>query len=507
MTALSVSDAALVPVCDVFREQLGRFAGLRVPEPVVGPARPDGPVLRIECDPELRRAHGVPPTGGRRADNAEPDGEAHVIEVTDHGITVLAESAEAAHRALTTVVQFAGLTGGVPRGRTVDTPRFAWRGLSLDVVRRFLPPSEVRRVIDLLSLYKLNVLHLHLTDDEGWRLAIGSWPQLAEVGGAGALGDRPGGYYTQAEFRELVDYARSRFVTLVPEIDVPGHVGAVRSAHPEAVTVPPGQAAGSPHCYLTPDGDFTWRIVEDVFGEVADLTDAAYLHIGGDEAFGMPDADHAAFVSRVAATVRGLDRKVIGWQETARGDIGPDDVVQHWIDFAPDLAAIDVSTLPPDLAAVVGSFAAATGDLPRVAARGSGVLLSPTAHAYLDRPHGDPSTDPAQEALRSRLGLQFYPRTTLEEFATWVPSSYATELDPSAVVGVEAALWCETVEHPGDLDLLVLPRLAGVAQAAWGREGGATWDGLRERMNLHGALWDRAGWDYWRAASVFPPGG
>ena len=178
----------------------------------------------------------VAPASGLRADgNADAD-ERYGLEITSEGVRVWGPTAEAVHRGLTTLRQLitAHGTATLPTIRIGAGPRFAWRGLSLDVVRTFHGPAEIRRVIDMCSLYKLNVLHLHLTDDQGWRFEVPSRPELTLTGAAGAVGDRPGGYYTQPELADLVAYAAARFVTLVPEIDMPGHSAAVFPRVPRA---------------------------------------------------------------------------------------------------------------------------------------------------------------------------------------------------------------------------------------------------------------------------------
>src|SRR5262245_5464385 len=206
--SLSVGDPALVELATCWRETLSRLADIELPEPVVEDRVAAEPAVRITSG-VVGAAPGVPPPSGRRADDAFARREAHSLDVDERGIRIRAAHPEGIHRGLTTILQQAGPgNGAVPYARGFDTPRFAWRGLSLDTVRTFVPIGELERVIDVLSLYKMNVLHLHVTDDEGWRLEIQSWPQLTDEGGRGARGDRPGGFYTQDEFRALVAYGR-----------------------------------------------------------------------------------------------------------------------------------------------------------------------------------------------------------------------------------------------------------------------------------------------------------
>jgi hexosaminidase len=499
IATVAVRDVGLRAVADRFRASMRDLVGIELPRPVVEPvARGGGLTIELERGQEPQR-----PTRGIRADGAPPGVESSSLVVSDAAITVRAATPEGAHRALTSLLQMAaGNDGIVPCGTIDDAPELAWRGLSLDVVRTFVPVDEVKRVIDMLSLYKLNVLHLHLTDNEGWRLEIESRPRLTEVGARGATARRPGGYYTRAQFRELVDYARERFVTVVPEIDVPGHSRAALAAYPELAR--PG--SDSPN--LDPASEDVWRFVHDVMHEVATLSPAPFLHIGGDEAFGMPDDEHAAFVRRTIAIVKGLGKRVVGWQEICRGGVGPDDVVQYWIDFAgesgltSEKSPLAAEYSPEIMQTLVEHFGKARGDLARIAEQRAQILLSPNAHLYLDRPHADASTVRKQERRRARLGLPAYPASSLEEMFEWDPLQVAAGVEPEAVVGIEAAMWCETVETMDDLEVLLLPRLAGVAEAAWSPSRRAAWAEHRNRLGAHARLWRRAGWSWFHAASV-----
>ena len=254
---------------------------------------------------------------------------------------VWAATPEGVFRGLTSLRQLiaAGASDGVatlPVIEVVDGPRYAWRGLSFDVVRTFHGPETVRRVIDMLAVHKLNVLHLHLTDDQGWRIEVPARPALTEVGSTGAIGDRPGGFYTVAEMAELVKYAADRFITIVPEIDMPGHTGAIFRSYPELAPtkgfsgdIAPGLAVGT----LDPGRPETWEFVGDVLdGVIPQFPNAAYIHVGGDEAFGMPVEEHAAFMERATQMVRDRGRLAVVWQEAARANLSSQDVVQYWMD-------------------------------------------------------------------------------------------------------------------------------------------------------------------------------
>ncbi|MEZ3161837.1 family 20 glycosylhydrolase [Microbacterium sp. BWT-B31] len=460
----------------------------------------------------------VPVAAGMRADGASITGaadERYGLDVSDERILVWGATPEAVHRGLTSLRQLVAASAADGRAlvgavRVLDGPRFAWRGLSLDVVRTFHDVETVERVLDMCSLYKINVLHLHLSDDQGWRLEVPSRPALTEVGSAGAVGDRPGGFYSLEEVAGLVAYAADRFVTLVPEIEMPGHAAAIFRSYPElgprvAAADLPSHGAAVAAGTLDPTRPEVWRFVEDVLDAVLpQFPQSAYVHIGGDEAFGMDHDEHAAFVERAIALVRDRGRRVVGWQEIARADLDADMIVQHWI----DIRAADAETLRgrvPDvfLDVLIGNLQSAVDDVPRALERGARVIVSPSARLYFDRPHGDASTDDLQNGVRARLGMPVYPPATIRSGVEWDPVADVEHVtSDDQVAGVEAALWCETVTGRDDLELLLLPRLPGAAEKAWSAAGSTDWDEYRERLACQSVVWTRRGWRWYRADTV-----
>ncbi len=506
--AVTASEPAALEVAARFRADLLAWTGVVVPEAAVGTGR-TVPGVHVE----LGGPTEAPATSGGPAD-------AHRVVIDDGGVLVRAATAEGLYRGLTSVVQMVGAGGPLlPQLQITDRGEYGWRGLSLDVARCFVPVPDVERVIDLLALYKFSVLHLHLTDNEGWRLEIASWPRLTANA---ADGQRA--HYTQEEFAGLVAYAQARCVTLVPEIDLPGHAGAVLRVHPELGAANVSLHPPLPIANLDAQSASTWRFVEDVLREVAALTAGPYLHLGGDEAFGMEDDAHAAFVSRTARIAADLGKIPVGWQEASRGDPGPGQVLQHWIDFAapsvPDADApgagagtgedpeaarqrATVAKLPRRIRAMLEeNVAKASADLDRIATAGARLLLSPNSRAYLDRPHAERSGDVRQDADRDRLGLPYYPPTPLRRYLEWDPRALAGPVAAERILGVEAAVWGETANTTRDYELLILPRLPVIAEVAWCRAEGRSWTEFRERLARHAVLWSRQGWNWWQAESV-----
>ena len=390
----------LAGVAQLFADEVGKESGISL---TVAPSDSALPVVTVEFSSEGLDA--VASASGNRADGNAGADERYGLAITTEGVRVWAATPEGVFRGLTSLRQLiaAGASDGVatlPVIEVVDGPRYAWPGLSFDVVLTFHGPETVRRVIDMLAVHKLNVLHLHLTDDQGWRIEVPSRPALTEVGSTGAIGDRPGGFYTVAEMAELVKYAADRLITIVPEIDMPGHTGAIFRSYPELAPtkgfsgdIAPGLAVGT----LDPGRPETWEFVGDVLdGVIPQFPNAAYIHVGGDEAFGMPVEEHAAFMERATQMVRDRGRLAVVWQEAARGNLSSKDVVQYWMDARDTEAMLAnealTSMVPEEMLGVLKeTLSHVAQDVPRALEMGTKLIVSPTSRLYFDRPQGDAS--------------------------------------------------------------------------------------------------------------------
>jgi hexosaminidase len=364
------------------------------------------------------------------------------------------------------------LPAEVPGVRIRDVPRFAWRGLMLDVARHFFGVGDVKRVVDLAAFYKLNILHLHLTDDQGWRLAISSWPDLAAVGGLTAVGGGRGGFYTAADYAEIVDYAASRFITVVPEIDVPGHTNAALVAYPEltcdgqAPQVATGTEVG--FSSLCPDKPITQRFIEEVFGELAAMTPGPYLHLGGDEAMSTPPDKYGPFVERVQQVIHGAGKRPVGWQEVATARLVPGAVVQYWnSDAGPDQVVAAVR-------------------------KGARLIMSPADRVYLDMKYD----------VATGLGLDWAGELDVPDAYGWDPAEIASGIAEPDVLGIEAALWTETVATVSEIEYMVLPRLPAMAEVAWSQRATRDWAGFRTRLAAHAPRWAAMGAAYHRSPAL-----
>lgn len=361
----------------------------------------------------------------------------------------------------------------IPAGTIRDMPRFAWRGMMLDVARHFFPVADIQRLIDLLASYKLNRLHLHLTDDQGWRIEIKSWPRLAEYGGATAVGGGSGGYYTQAEYAEIVRYAQERHIVVVPEIDMPGHINAALASYPElncnkiAPALYTGIAVG--FSSLCTENELTYRFLDDVLGELAMLTPGPYLHIGGDEAAATPEPAYIRFIERVQVIVAQHGKQTIGWEEIAKARLQPGASAQFWTtnDQGPELARA-------------------------AAQQGAQVILSPASRTYLDMQY-DPATP---------LGLHWAGHVEAQAAYDWDPATLVPGLPEASILGIESPLWTETVETFEDIAFLAFPRLVGHAEIGWSPAAGHAWDTYRLRLAAQGPRWDAQGVSFYRSPQV-----
>ena len=340
-----------------------------------------------------------------------------------------------------------------------DRPRFAWRGAMLDVARHFFDVAAVTRFLDEIVLFKINVLHLHLTDDQGWRISIAGRPELTGVGASTAVGGGPGGFYTEEDYARIVEHASERFVTVVPEIDVPGHTNAALSAYAELNA--DGQAR-QPYTgidvgfsSLDVDADATWRFLDDVFRSVAAQTPGPYLHIGGDESHTTPPEQFPGFIARATALVASHGKTPIAWHEAGRSsDLAPGTIGQYWDYVRPRGNATELAASFVD--------------------QGGSLILSPADVAYLDITY-DEST-PIGQAWAGGP-------TSVRAAYEWEPLDILQGIPEGRILGVEAPLWTETVATPADIDYLAFPRLVAVAEIAWSaRDATGDWRGFSARL-------------------------
>lgn len=353
--------------------------------------------------------------------------------------------------------------------RISDRPRYAWRGAMLDVARHFLTMKEIKQYVDLLALYKMNVLHLHLSDDQGWRIEIKSRPKLATLGGSTQVGGGPGGFFTQDEYSEIVRYAQDRFVTIVPEIDMPGHTNAALVGYPELSCSRRGpllytgtEVGWSTFCA---NKEETYALVDDIVREIAALTPGRYFHMGGDENPILSREDYTKFVERTQEIVGKYGKQMVGWEEISHARLRPTTISQAWATDSVAAHAVQY---------------------------GSKVILSPGKRTYLDMKY-DKDTE---------LGLTWAALIEVRDAYDWDPATFMKGVTESNIIGVEAPMWTETLRNITALQYLAVPRLFALAEVAWTPQSTRSWESFRARIATHAPRWNILGVNYYRSPQI-----
>jgi hexosaminidase len=365
-----------------------------------------------------------------------------------------------------------GMTWTVPCVRIVDYPRFSWRGMHLDVGRHFFPVSFIKRYLDLLSMYKLNVFHWHLTEDQGWRIEIKKYPRLTQVGAwrKETMGDGVpyGGFYTQDEIREVVAYAKQRHIEIVPEIEMPGHAKAALAAYPEfscrQVPIDVGMKWGVEKEVYCPGNDSTFTFLENILSEVFDLFPGKYVHIGGDEcpkdmwrecpkcqarikAEGLKDEQElqSYFVMRIERFINSHGKRMIGWDEILEGGLAPNATVMSW-------------------RGTQGGIDAAKS--------GHDVVMTPTSNCYFDY----------SQSLTGELDSTraFLPIDSVYDYEPQPQELSADEA--KHVLGSQGNVWTEWMPDSRRVEYMVLPRMCALSEMVWTQKDQRKYDDFQQRM-------------------------
>lgn len=351
-----------------------------------------------------------------------------------------------------------------------DHPEYEYRSSMLDVGRHFFGVDDVKRYIDFLASYKMNALHLGLTNDQGWRLEIKSWPNLTTIGGSTEVGGRKGNlFYTQEQYKEIVQYAADRYIVIIPEIDMPGHTNAALASYASlncndsATQLYTGTEVG--FSSLCTSKEITYQFIDDVIRELVALTPGPYIHIGGDESHATKLEDYIPFMERVQAIVKKHGKLAIGWDEIAKSKLEPNTVAQYWADAANSTMAVQ---------------------------KGAKLMMSPARKAYLDM----------QYDSTTRLGLHWAGYIEVDSAYIWDPATLEAGIKRENILGVEAALWTETIVTMDDIEYMVFPRLPGYAEIAWSPAALRSWDTYKLRLGQHGARMKARNIDYYKSAKV-----
>ena len=356
----------------------------------------------------------------------------------------------------------------IPALTITDYPRFGWRGAMLDVARHFFTPREVEQYIDLLALYKMNVLHLHLADDQGWRIQLNSRPRLTEVGSQTQVGGGPGGFFTQQDYQNIIRYAAARYIMIVPEIDMPAHSNAGLTGYPEfgCSQRQTGLYTGTDVGWssLCVDKEGTYAYVDDIIREISAMTPGPYFHIGGDEVQALTNQQYVNFIERVQGIVNKYGKRMIGWEEITKARLLPTTIAQQW--------KSDSAT-----AAV---------------AQGAKLIMSPSNKIYLDMKY----------TTATELGLNWAAYVEVRDAYDWDPAMYLKGVPEQSIMGVEAPIWSETVRNIGAVFYLALPRMPAVAEVGWTPQATRNWESFRSRLVTHEPRWRYLGWNYYRSPQL-----
>ena len=408
--------------------------------------------------------------------------EGYNIKVSRRNIEIAGGSDAGVFYAMQTIRQLSGSNGlpsDVPCVTVNDFPRFRWRGLMLDCSRTFQSPEYLKKTIDRISFYKMNVLHLHLTDDQGWRIEIKSHPELTGKGAKFHLRynepESHQGFYTQEEMKEIIRYAASKGITIVPEIEMPGHTTAVLVCYPELSCTgkitdeifPFFKGPGVTPDILCAGNEGTFALIEDVIDEIVEVFPSEFIHIGGDEApkvrwekcpkcqkrihdEGLQDEKElqSYFVSRVEKYINSKGRRLIGWSEIIEGGLAPNAAVMDWI-----------------------------GGAKEATEKGQDVVMSPTSHCYFDYPY---------TSINSERAYSFDPVKGL------------TAEQSKHILGLQANFWSHIDREPELVDKQLFPRILSIAERGWSPSNATDWESFRNRLEKHLPVLQQMGINYFK---------
>lgn len=432
--------------------------------------------------------------------------EGYVLTTTPEGISINGQTENGVFYGIQTLrksipAEAKGATVLIPAGEIKDEPRFSYRGMHLDVGRHFFPKEFIKKYIDLLALHNMNTFHWHLTEDQGWRIEIKKYPKLTEIGSQRSrtvigrntqeYDNTPyGGFYTQEEAKEIVKYAQERYITIIPEVDLPGHMLAALAAYPEmGCTGGPYEVCprwGVFEDVLCIGNDKTMQFLEDVMSEIIEIFPSEYVHIGGDEAPRTrwekcpkcqariksenlkADKKHTAedrlqsyCMSRIEKFLNSKGRRIIGWDEILEGDVAPNATVMSWRGMNGGLEAAKL---------------------------GHDVIMTPNTYVYFDY-YQTADTKDEPDAIGGCVPLEKV--YSLEP----VPTSL-NENEKKHIIGVQANLWTEYIATTQQIEYMVLPRMAALAEVQWTLPEKKDYRNFTKRLPQLLAFYDREGLNY-----------
>lgn len=451
--------------------------------------------------------------GGASDLPASKTAEGYVLDVTPQGVDLDAETAHGLYNGVQTIRQLlppwiesrSRVQGPwtIPSVHVVDYPRYDYRGFMLDIARHFQTPEAVMRLIDEASAYKINTLHLHVSDDQGFRIVIDGFPNLTDIGSQGSVGTDgrtmdPGGFWTQQDYRDVVAYAAAHFMSVVPEVDSPGHNNAIimseyndttnplLDGHPQDINCsvhnPPqwnftGDVGISALC---PESQNSFTIYQAIISQLSAMSTSPYYHLGGDEVPSsvLSQDRYAAFMNTEMPLVTTQGKTVMGWAELAGPGTNPPagSVAEYWN---------PASGSSPD---TVTAHEAVAKDMK--------IVMAPANHAYLDQKYAR-RTPP-------NLGLTWACNRgcDVDQFYNWDPATYVTGVTDQDVIGVEGAMWGETVRNLSEVQYMVFPRLIALSEVGWSPQAGREYADFLPRLAAQGPRLTVAGTNFYPTPQV-----
>lgn len=403
--------------------------------------------------------------------------EGYSMITTPENVKIIAYKPEGIYRGIQTLRQLlppdiekstlvTNVEWSIPVSTINDKPEYKYRGLMIDVARHFFTEEEIKRQIDYAAQYKINRVHLHLTDDQGWRIEIKKYPDLTLIGGSTEVGGGPGGYYTQEQFKSIVKYAADRYIEIIPEVDMPGHSNAALASYgflnPDGKRKPLYTGTDVGFSSFMTHSEKTYEFLDDVIKEISAISPSKYFHMGGDEADSTKKADYDYFVGRVSKIVESYGKTPIGWDpiDTAP-EINSSVILQNWKD---------------------SNEAARKKNMKMV--------ISIAQKAYLDMKYNESTP----------YGLDWAGYIPIETAYKWDPTEYAPR---DLILGIEAPLWTETISTVEQMDFMIYPRLLGYAEIGWTPKDLRNWDEYKIRLEKQGVRLTNQGINYYRDNSIW----
>lgn len=416
--------------------------------------------------------------------------EGYTLDIMGSGISLTAQTLTGLFRATQTLRQMLGSKveaskkqegpWSISQGHIVDYPRMDYRGFMLDVSRHFYSVSEIKSILDQMAFYKFNVFHFHLTDDQGWRIEIPSWPRLTTIGSRSAVNqtDCESCFYTLEEFEDIIAYAEKRHITVIPEIDTPGHIRAAMASYPDELYCD-GEAPDWPYtsmkvqisslCFSNPK---IYEFFNDVIATIAPRINGDYIHVGGDETpKWVKHEDYQTFMLKAKSIITKYNKKMIGWTDDLGSvkNLGSDVIGQHW--------------------AIASTCCETTLSIVK---QGGKILMSPANKTYLSLKYNE----------KSPFGGAFAGYNDTKNTYLWDPITIVPGAGKKDVIGIEAALWGERIKNISDAQFMIFPRLISISEVGWSPQLDRNWDEFKIRLGFHGPRLERMGVNFYRSPLV-----